>query len=56
MAAIPGPAAATAARDLLHKPDHPRTIDRYIDYFGDGLQLNAGDADGCGDLFLESLA
>lgn len=42
-------------RDLLYKADQPRTIDRYIDFFGDGaLSDDAGDR--CGDLFLASLA
>jgi hypothetical protein len=42
-------------RDLLYKADHPRAIDRYIDFFGDGASTDdAGDR--CGELFLESLA
>ena len=42
-------------RDLLYKSDHPRAIDQHIDFFGDGgLSDVAGD--GCGELFLESLA
>jgi len=49
------PAAEAEVRDLLFKADRPRPIDRYIDFFGDGaLSDDAGD--GCGDLFLESLA
>ena len=43
------------ARDLLYKSDHPRAIDRHIDFFGDGA-LSDGAGDRCGDLFLESLA
>ena len=42
-------------RDLLFKADRPRGIDRYIDFFGDGV-LNDGAGDRCGDLLLESLA
>ena len=42
-------------RDLLYKADHPRAIDRYIDFFGDGA-LSEDSGDGCGELFLESLA
>ena len=42
------------ACDLLYKADHPRAVDRYIDFFGDGVLSDAGD--GCGELFLESLA
>ena len=46
---------ATEAHDLLYKADHPRVIDRYIDFFGDGVLADAG-GDRCGELFLESLA
>lgn len=46
---------ATEVHDLLYKADHPRVIDRYIDFFGDGVLADAG-GDGCGELFLESLA
>jgi hypothetical protein len=46
----------TEVRDLLFKADRPRPIDRYIDFFGDGLVVDDGAADGCGELFLESLA
>lgn len=42
-------------RDVLYKADHPRAIDRYIDFFGDGALSDTG-CDGCGELFLESLA
>jgi hypothetical protein len=43
------------SRDLLYKADHPRAIDQYIDFFGDGALSDTG-CDGCGELFLESLA
>ena len=43
-------------REWLYKNDHPRDIDRYIDFFGDGLPGAEADADGCGEVFLESLA
>jgi hypothetical protein len=46
------------ARPLLFKPDHPRAIDRHIDYF-EGAPASRGDADAedaCGDAFLERLA
>ena len=49
-------AGSTAdACDQLYKADHPRAVDRYIDFFGDGVASEAG-GDGCGELFLESLA
>jgi hypothetical protein len=41
-------------RDLLYKPDHPRRIDSYIDFFGDGTARP--EVDCCGDLLLGSLA
>ena len=44
------------AREWLYKNDHPRDIDRHIDFFGDGLPRAQADADGCGEVFLESLA
>jgi hypothetical protein len=44
------------AGEWLYKDDHPRDIDRYIDFFGDGLSRTEADADGCGEVFLESLA
>ena len=54
-AVAPSVAESTAgARELLYKSDHPRAIDRYIDFFGDGMLSDVGD--GCGELFLESLA
>jgi hypothetical protein len=43
-------------RDVLYKADHPRAIDRYIDFFGDGQTVVDTASDGCGDLFLERLA
>jgi len=42
-------------RDLLYKSDRPRAIDQHIDFFGDG-GLSDVAVDGCGELFLESLA
>jgi hypothetical protein len=54
-AVAPSFAGSTAeARELLYKADHPRPIDRHIDFFGDGALSDVGD--GCGELFLESLA
>ena len=43
------------AYDLLYKADHPRDIDRHIDFFGDGALRETAD-DRYGELFLESLA
>ena len=42
------------ARELLLKADHPRPIDRYIDFFG-GLGAPHADVadDGCGEVALE---
>ena len=54
-AAAPAHAPEAEVRDLLYKADHPRVIDRHIDFFGDGA-LSDGACDRCGDLFLESLA
>jgi hypothetical protein len=45
-----------AGRPWLYKEDHPRGIDRYIDFFGDRARRPGTDADGCGEVFLESLA
>jgi hypothetical protein len=42
------------ARDWLYKHDHPRHIDRHIDFFGD--RTARADANDCGEVFLESLA
>jgi len=55
VAAVAGTASPVEARDLLYRADRPRVIDRYIDFFGNGV-LGEGSDDGCGDLFLESLA
>ena len=41
--------------NALYKADHPRAIDRYIDFFGTGLTGGEVD-DRCGELFLETLA
>lgn len=52
-------AASTRARDarrLLFKADHPRGIDRYIDYFGGAGGTQAAADDRCGDTLLERLA
>ena len=38
----------------LFKRDHPRAIDRYIDYFG-GAAAKGKILDPCGEAFLESL-
>jgi hypothetical protein len=45
------------ARRLFFKADHPRAIDRYIDYFGGagGASAASGD-DVCGETLLERLA
>jgi hypothetical protein len=43
-------------RELLYKVDHPRRIDRYIDFFGEGTARPEVIADSCGDLLLGSLA
>jgi len=45
------------ARRLFFKADHPRAIDRYIDYFGGagGGSAASGD-DVCGETLLERLA
>jgi hypothetical protein len=48
-------AEVAECRDLLYKADRPRVIDQYIDFFGDGGLSEAG-CNGCGELFLESLA
>ena len=39
---------------LLFKSDHPRIIDRYIDYFG-GTLGPCQDGDACGESLLEHL-
>jgi hypothetical protein len=58
-ATVPAPVLRSqpaGPRALLYKADHPRAIDRHIDFFGDGTTLTEADSDGCGDLFLERLA
>lgn len=50
-------ARAREARCLLFKADRPRTIDRYIDYFGGARGAAAvADDDPCGETLLERLA
>lgn len=44
------------ARDLFYKADHPRSIDHYIDFFGDGAPGVEPTADLCGEALLASLA
>ena len=41
-------------RAHLYKTDHPRGIDRHIDFFGD--RTAQAEADRCGEVVLESLA
>ena len=41
------------ARDLLFKPDRPRAIDEYIDYFGGVSEASSDGDDVCGEAFLE---
>jgi hypothetical protein len=49
--------ATTPARPSLFKADHPRAIDRYIDYFGGVNEARtASEDDACGDTLLERLA
>lgn len=49
-------ARARDARRLLFKADHPRGIDRYIDFFG-GAGGTAATADElCGETLIERLA
>ena len=46
-----------SVRPTLFKADHPRAIDRYIDYFGGAGDTGATtDDDACGDTLLERLA
>ena len=42
------------ARLLLFKADHPRSIDRYIDYFGAGLGTARAAIDPCGEGLLDT--
>ena len=51
-----GRSRETSIRDLLYKTDHPRRIDQYIDFFGDGAPGRAAIPDRCGELLLGSLA
>jgi len=50
--------APSQAQPLLFKPDHPRAIDSFIDFFGGAAdsQTAAETADGCGEELLERLA
>ena len=41
------------AQNLLFKPDRPREIDRYIDFFGGTNDTSAGEQDACGESLLE---
>lgn len=47
---------AREARRLFFKPDHPRAIDQYIDYFGGAGSASAVGDDLCGETLLERLA
>jgi hypothetical protein len=51
-----GGSRETSIRYLLYKTDHPRRIDQYIDFFGDGAAGRAVIPDCCGELLLGSLA
>jgi len=45
---------ALEVQDLLFKPDRPREIDRYIDYFGGASDVRADETlDTCGEALLE---
>jgi hypothetical protein len=44
---------ACSAREWLYKDDHPRRIDRYIDFFGSGAPPEVPEA---GEVALGSLA
>jgi hypothetical protein len=52
------PAPVAVAPPLLFKADHPRAIDRSIDYFGGtpASRPEGGADDACGDALLERLA
>lgn len=56
IAAAPARGYECSVREQLYKADHPRPVDRYIDFFGDGAPRAEAEADRCGQLFLESLA
>lgn len=46
--------ARRGVRELLFKPDHPRAIDRHIDYFGGAAEPGSdAETDLCGELVLE---
>jgi hypothetical protein len=46
--------SAPKAQALLFKPDRPREIDRYIDYFGGASDAHADETpDACGEAWLE---
>jgi len=49
-------ARARKVRPLFFKSDHPRAIDRYIDYFGGGGGGELAVDDRCGETLLERLA
>ena len=42
-------------RELFFKTDHPRAIDRYIDYFGGLPRSQGADGDPCGERLLDTL-
>jgi len=42
------------ARSLFFKADHPRSIDRYIDYFGVGPRTAGAAMDPCGEGLLDT--
>jgi hypothetical protein len=55
--AVSTAARSTEARNrTLYKADHPRDIDRYIDFFGEGVARPQVSEDRCGDLLLGLLA
>ena len=62
MAHAPSPQSGASgsrleARELLVKPDRPRAIDQYIDYFGRAGDSPAEtDDESCGEGLLERLA
>ena len=52
-----GSGSRPVPRELLFKPDRPRAIDRYIDYFAGATEtLAESDDDNRGEAFLEALA
>ena len=40
IAIAPAHGCEPIGRELLYKVDYPRCIDRYIDFFGDGVPAN----------------